>query len=39
VNVNGADLAVTAWAGLARLNGVGGDDEYLVELRSLDGAR
>jgi hypothetical protein len=39
LSVNGANLAVTARTGLVKLNGVGGDDEYLVELRGLDGAR
>ncbi len=38
VNANGSARTATPWNGLARLNGVGGDDEYLVELSGLSGA-
>ncbi len=38
VTANGTVWSATPWNGLAKLNGVGGDDEYLVELRGLEGA-
>ncbi len=38
VIANGSAWTATPWNGLAKLNGVGGDDEYLVELRGCAGA-
>ena len=38
VNVNGVVKIATPWAGIVKLNGLGGADVYLAELRGLDGA-